>query len=91
MKNILNHNGTTELLLANINDGSNTLFINDVQIASSSWAGSGSYTQVIEGTTITIDKIASDSGNAMLQKVSTNHYQLIEASGGGSGNYIIWS
>lgn len=90
MKNILKHNGT-QLLLANVDDGSNRIFINDEEIASSNWVGSGSYTQVIEGTTISIAKIADLSGNIMMQKQSENNYALVRKSDTTSGNYLIWA
>jgi len=90
MKNILKHNGT-QLLLANVDDGSNRIFINDEEIASSNWVGSGSYTQVIEGTTISIAKIADLSGNIMMQKQSENNYALVRKSDTSSGNYLIWA
>lgn len=90
MKNVLNHNGTSQLLLSNVDDGSNSIFINDAEIPSSQWVGSGDYTQTIAGTTITIAKIADLSGNIMLQKTGTNTYQLVKGYNQGSGNYLIW-
>ena len=90
MKNILNHNGTSQLLLSNIDDGTNRIFINDVEIPSSSWVGSGNYTQVINGTTISIAKIAALSGNIMLQQLTNTTYQLVKQQSSG-GNYIVWS
>lgn len=78
MKNILNHDGTSQLLLSNIDDGSNRIFINDVEIPSSSWVGTGNYTQTISGTTITIAKVADLDGNVMLQLVSANTYRLVK-------------
>lgn len=90
MKNILNHNGTSQLLLSNIDDGTNRIFINDVEIPSSSWVGSGNYTQVINGTTISIAKIAALSGNIMLQQLSNTTYQLVKQQSSG-GNYLVWS
>lgn len=90
MKNILNHNGTSQLLLSNIDDGTNRIFINDVEIPSSSWVGSGNYTQTINGTTISIAKIAALSGNIMLQQLTNTTYQLVKQQSSG-GNYIVWS
>lgn len=90
MKNILNHNGT-QTLLANVDDGTNRIFINDVEIPSSEWVGTGSYTQVIEGVTISITKVPDTSGNIMLQKIADNSYQLIKSSGASEGNYLCWS
>lgn len=78
MKNLLNHDGTGQLLLSNVDDGSNRIFINDVEIPSSSWVGTGNYTQNISGTTITIAKVADLDGNVMLQLVSANTYRLVK-------------
>lgn len=78
MKNILNHDGTSQLLLSNVDDGSNRIVINDVEIPSSSWVGTGNYTQTISGTTITIAKVADLDGNVMLQLVSANTYRLVK-------------
>ncbi len=91
MKNVLIHNGTSQQLLSNIDDGSNTIFINDVEIPSSSWVGTGYYTQVIGGTTISIAKIESLSGNIMLQQTAVNTYQLVMRGSAASGNNLIWS
>lgn len=77
MKNTLIHDGTTQLLLANVNDGTNRLFINEVEIPSSSWVGDGTYTQVINGVTISIVKIADLNINVMLQKISNTTYRLV--------------
>ena len=91
MKNVLIHNGTAQQLLSNIDDGSNTIFINGTEIPSSSWVGTGYYTQVIEGTTISIAKIESLSGNIMLQQTAVNTYQLVMRGSAASGNNLIWS
>jgi hypothetical protein len=91
MKNILDHDGTSQIMLGNVNDGTNTLFINGVEIPSSSWVGTGNYTQVIGSTTITIAKVADLDGNVMLQKIGTNSYQMVISSGGAGGNYILWA
>lgn len=91
MKNVLVHNGTSQQLLSNIDDGSNTIFINDVEIPSNSWVGTGYYTQVIGGTTISIAKIESLSGNIMLQQTAVNTYQLVMRGSAASGNNLIWS
>ena len=77
MKNTLIHDGATQLLLANVNDGTNRLFINDMEIPSSSWVGDGTYTQVINGITISIAKIADLNINIMLQKISNTTYRLV--------------
>lgn len=91
MKNVLIHNGTSQQLLSNVDDGSNTLFINGTEVPSSEWIGSGYYTQIIEGTTITIAKVSTDEGNVMLQQIGLNTYQLIVKTSSGGGNYLIWS
>lgn len=91
MKNILDHDGTSQIMLGNVNDGTNSLFINGVEIPSSSWVGTGNYTQVIGSTTITIAKVADLDGNVMLQKTGTNTYQMVISSGGAGGNYILWA
>lgn len=91
MKNILDHNGTSQIMLGNVNDGTNTLYINGALIPSSQWVGTGNYTQVIGSVTITIEKISNLSGNVMLQKIGENTYRLINNSGTGSGNYLIWA
>ena len=77
MKNTLIHDGATQLLLANVDDDTNRLFINDVEIPSNSWVGSGTYTQTINGVTISITKIADTNGDIMLQKISNNTYKLV--------------
>lgn len=92
MKNVLVHNGTSQQLLSNVDDGSNTIFINDVEIPSSSWVGSGYYSQVINGTTITIAKISILAGNIMMQQIAANQYVLKSISShSGSGNTLVWS
>lgn len=91
MKNILNHDGV-QLLLANVDDDTNRIFINNIEIPSIEWVGSGYYTQVINSVTISIAKISSLSGNIMLQKVSMNNYRLVKSSDSPTGgNYIAWS
>lgn len=77
MKNTLKHDGSTQLLLANVDDDTNRLFINDVEIPTNSWVGSGIYTQTINGVTISITKVADASGNIMLQKISDTEYKLV--------------
>lgn len=77
MKNVLKHSNGSQSLLANVDDDTNRIFINDAEIPSSLWVGSGTYTQSIDGVMISITKISDLSGNIMLQKVSDNHYQLV--------------
>lgn len=59
-------------LLSNTDTGDNTLFINGVEIPTSSWVGSGYY--VYDG--ISIKKISSLSGNVFCNKVSDAEYEL---------------
>ena len=82
MKNILNHNGTSQLLLANVDDGTNRIFINGEELDSVYWVGELTYVVLIDGTPIGIKQISSDSGNIMLQKVpdSVNEYRLVRQS-----------
>ena len=91
MKNVLTHDGTSQQLLANVDDGTNTLFINGDEIPSSSWVGTGNYTKVIGGTTITIAKVNALLGNIMLQQTGTNTYQLVTKGSAGSGNNLVWA
>lgn len=80
MKNILNIDNGIPTLLSNVDDGTNTLYINDELVPSSEWTGTGYYTFTSGGLTFTIQKIRDDSGNIMLQ--------LIERSGGTSYRLI---
>lgn len=80
MKNILNIDNGIPTLLSNVDDGTNTLYINDELVPSSEWTGTGVYTFTSGGLTFTIQKIRDDSGNIMLQ--------LIEQSGGTSYRLI---
>ncbi len=54
-------------------DGTNRLFINDTEIPSTDWVGSGSYTY----GSITIDQIADLSGNIQLSEITATHYALV--------------
>ena len=80
MKNILNIDNGIPTLLSNVDDGTNTLYINDELVPSSEWTGTGYYTFTSGGLTFTIRKIRDTSGNIMLQ--------LIEQSGGTSYRLI---
>lgn len=77
MKNILKHNGTSQLLLSNVDDGTNRIFVNDEEIPSNLWIGNYSYVILIDGHPVGIQQISDDSGNIMLQKVSDNDYKLV--------------
>lgn len=86
MKNVLVINSDGEQLVSSTHDTTNRLLINDNEIDSSLWIGSGSYTDTIEGHEITINKIADTDGNIVLVKNSDYHYSLLKSStGGGSG------
>lgn len=69
MKNVIVTNGT-ETTLTSVNDGANSLIIDDVEIPSSTWVGSGTFTY----GNLTIGKADSSTGNWMLVKESTNNY-----------------
>ena len=77
MKNTLNYSSGAQTLLANVNDSTNRIFINGTEIPSADWTGTGTFTYSVEGATISIQRIADDSGNIMLQKVDTDSYRLI--------------
>ena len=79
MKNTLNYSAGAQTLLANVNDSTNRIIINGTEIPSTDWTGTGTYTYSVEGATISIERIADDSGNIMLQKVSTDHYKLVRS------------
>lgn len=78
MKNLLQITSAGEDLLGTVDDGTNRLFINDTEIASSQWTGSGSYTGSFSGHTITIAKIADTSGNVAIRKTGTYTYELYD-------------
>ena len=54
MKNILNIDNGIPTLLSNVDDGTNTLYINDELVPSSEWTGTGYYTFTSGGLTFTI-------------------------------------
>lgn len=78
MKNILTIENGTAILLSNVDDGTNTIFINGAEIPASSWVGSGVYQYTESGVTFTIHKISDASGNIMLQLVSGTTYRLVK-------------
>ena len=78
MKNLLQITSAGEDLLGTVDDGTNRLFINDTEIASSQWTGTGSYTGSFSGHTITIAKIADTSGNVAIRKTGDYAYQLYD-------------
>ena len=90
MKNVLTYNNGSQDLLANVDDGSNTIYINDSLIPSTDWVGTGTYTTVVTGTTISIERISDLSGNIMLQKQADNEYALVRKSEAGDDNVLLW-
>lgn len=80
MKNTLIITTDNDDLVSSVDDGTNTLFINDTEIPSNQWVGSGNYTTTVEGHSITIAKIASLNGNVMIEKVSSFSYRLVTVS-----------
>lgn len=90
MKNTLIHNGISQQMLANNDDGTNRIFINGTEIPSNSWVGSGVYSQVIDGHTITIEQTSSLDGNIMMQQIAATAYRLVKISSLGIGNYLVW-
>ena len=67
-----------EELLSSIDDGTNRLFINNTEIDSSNWVGSGTYTTTVDGHSISIVKIDSLDGNIGIKKLSEYSYQLFK-------------
>lgn len=90
MKNVLTYKNGSQDLLANVDDGSNTIYINDSLIPSTDWVGTGTYTTVVTGTTISIERISDLSGNIMLQKQADNEYALVRKSEAGVDNVLLW-
>lgn len=88
MKNLLVISTTGEELLSNVDDNTNRLFINNTEIPSSDWVGTGSYSATVEGHTITIAKISELSGNIWLEGVSAYNYRLKTISSGGGGGSL---
>lgn len=76
MKNILVISAIEEELLSNVDDGTNRLFINGSEIASSSWVGTGNYTTTVEGHTVTIKKIDTLDGNISLARTADYTYEM---------------
>lgn len=88
MKNVLTYRNETIMLLANVDDSTNRLFINDEEIPSSQWVGSGNYTKTIDGVTISITKIANLSGNIVLKKVTDTSFRLVKKAEALQQSYI---
>ena len=83
MKNLIAIETNGEQLISTVNDGTNRLFINDEEIPSSLWVGTGNYTTVVNGYSITIAKVADTDGNVVLTKTGEYSYQLRKSSDGG--------
>lgn len=81
MKNSLTHRSGQFILLSNVDDNTNRLFINGEEIPSSLWVGSGAYTQVVDGVTITIAKIYDLVGNIVLKKVTDTSFKFTKKDG----------
>ena len=59
---------------SSLNDGTNALVINDVEIDSSEWVGSGYYTTTVNGYTLSIAKVPSLTGNVILVNDTAYNY-----------------
>lgn len=78
MKNILTIENGIAILLSNVDDGTNTIFINGAEIPASSWVGSGVYQYTESGVTFTIEKTSANTGNIMLQLIEGTAYRLVK-------------
>lgn len=80
MKNslIIDENGLLEMF-SSTDDGTNSLEVNETEIPSSSWVGSGNYTFTIGEQTYTIAKASSSTGNWQLIQDSDYafHFQRV--------------
>lgn len=76
MKNLLVITTEGQQLLSNVDDGSNTLYINDALIPSSDWTGTGNYTATVAGHAITIQKIEDTTGNIRLAQTGEYTYKM---------------
>ena len=85
MKNTLTYQNSIQHLLSNVDDGTNKLIVDGIEIPSSTWEGTGTFTITSGSATITIEQIENAS-NIMLQKVSTNNYKLVDAGAAGKVN-----
>ena len=93
MKNILNIDNGIPTLLSNVDDGTNTIFINGEELPSSDWTGSGVYTFTNGGITFTIRKISNNSGNIMMQmdeRSGGTSYQLVKYVSNAEKYYSIY-
>lgn len=80
MKNILLINDDGELKMASsVDEGSNSLYINDDLISTTDWVGTGDYTFTIGGVTFTIAKAPSLNGNYQLIADGNNEFHFERA------------
>ena len=85
MKNVIRITSTGEALLSSTDDGTNRLIINDSEIDPADWVGTGSYTATVEGHSITVAKVSSNTGNIGIRKTETDYeYELYKHSKGGA-------
>lgn len=82
MKNILNIENGIAILLSNVDNSTNSIYINGDELASSNWVGTGNYTFTNGGVTFTIQRIADNTGNIMLQLISGTSYRLVKQQKG---------
>lgn len=80
MKNLLVITSDGEQLVSSTHDTTNRLVINDTEINSNLWVGSGDYTDTVEGHAITISKVEDLDGNIILVKNSDYDYSLLKIS-----------
>lgn len=76
MKNYLKISTTGEDILSCTDDGTNRLFINGSEIASSYWIGTGTYQQTVNGHLVTITKVPENVGNIALRETGSYTYEL---------------
>lgn len=76
MKNIIQISTTAEEIITSIDDETNRLYINDQQISSSDWTGTGFYSGTFEGHTVTIKKVSDLNGNVGIRKTADYTYEL---------------
>ena len=76
MKNYLKISTTGEDILSCTDDGTNRLFINGSEIASSYWIGTGTYQQTVNGHLVTITKVSENVGNIALRETGSYTYEL---------------
>ena len=80
MKNILliDDNGVLQMA-SSTDDGTNSLFVNDTEIPTTDWIGSGDYTFTINSVTYTIAKAPNSTGNYQLIKDDDTEFHFARA------------